>query len=304
MAASRSQSLVAPAGSGNPLQDGVAQRVPRRCPSSTPPEIHVRDYRLDRDGAAPRWWLAGDPVATAWHNALSATFPRGEAFFIETVRACREGAPPALDAAIRAFVAQEVNHSREHAAFNRQAAAAGYDLARIDRRVADLIGETVGKPPLARLAITMALEHFTAMFAHEFLSNPGHFAGCEPAAAALWQWHATEEIEHKGVAFDTFRHAAQGWPRRRRWLLRASIMLLVTRKFLRHRFADALDLLAQDGIAGWRARARLAHYLVVRPGVLRRIFPAWLGYFRPGFHPWDLDDRALLAPPEAAAAGD
>jgi predicted metal-dependent hydrolase len=31
------------------------------------------------------------------------------------------------------------------------------------------------------------------------------------------------------------------------------------------------------------------------PGVLRRIFPAWLAYFMPGFHPWNHDDRALIA---------
>ena len=76
-----------------------------------------------------RWWLNGDPVATAWFNALSATFPRGEAFFIEAVKAHREGAPPQLAEEIRSFIIQEVNHSREHVAFNRIATEAGYDMA-------------------------------------------------------------------------------------------------------------------------------------------------------------------------------
>jgi predicted metal-dependent hydrolase len=86
-------------------------------------------------------------------------------------------------------------------------------------------------------------------------------------------------------------------------MVRALTMELVTRLFLRNRWVDTLDLLAQDGITGWRARVRLLHYLVVRPGVLRRVFPAWLGYFRPGFHPWDRDDRALIAAVDAALPG-
>lgn len=261
--------------------------------------ITVRDLRFGRTTRPGRWWLNGDPVATAWHNALSATFPKGEAFFIESVKACRDGAPPALEAAIRGFVRQEINHTREHLAFNRAALDQGYDFSRIEAHVDELLALARERSPAVNLAATMALEHFTAMFAHEFLANPGHFAGGEPEVARMWQWHAVEEIEHKGVAFDTWRHATRAWPARKRWMLRSLMMLIVTRDFVRHRFADALDLLAQDGITGWRAKARLLGYLTWKPGVLRRIVPAWLSYFRPGFHPWDHDDRALIAAAEA-----
>ena len=44
-------------------------------------EITVRDARFNRGSTPARWW-AGEPFGTAWHNALSGTFPRGEAFFI------------------------------------------------------------------------------------------------------------------------------------------------------------------------------------------------------------------------------
>ena len=49
-------------------------------------EITVRDARFGREQKPGRWWLGGDPIGTAWHNALSATFPRGEAMFIEALR--------------------------------------------------------------------------------------------------------------------------------------------------------------------------------------------------------------------------
>ena len=261
--------------------------------------ITVRDRRFGREVERPRWWLGGDPVATAWFNALSGTFPRGEAFFIDAVKAHRDGVPPALAEEIRKFVVQEVNHTREHVAFNRIATNAGYDMARIDRRVADLLGLLEGRPRILDLASTMALEHFTAMFAHEFLKRPALLAGAEAEAAALWRWHAIEEIEHKAVAYDTWLHATRHWSRWKRWKVKSLMMLVVTKNFVLHRVQDTLDLLAQDGLTGWRVKARLARYLLGRNGILRVIAPAWLSYFLPGFHPWDVDDRVLIAKPQA-----
>jgi predicted metal-dependent hydrolase len=180
-------------------------------------EIVVRDLRFGREQKPGRWWLGGDPVATAWHNALSATFPRGEAMFIEAVKAHREGASPKLEAEIRAFVKQEINHTREHVVFNKAAADAGYDMAKIDAGVGELMEMIKQRPQIVNLAATIALEHYTAMMAHEFLANPQHFKDAEPETGAMWRWHAIEEIEHKGVAYDTFLHATRDWSRLRRW---------------------------------------------------------------------------------------
>ncbi len=215
--------------------------------------------------------------------------------FIDAVRAHRDGVPEPLGSQIRDFIRQEVNHSREHIAFNRAAQEAGFDLAIIDRRVAQMVGETQSQPAIVQLCVTMALEHFTAMFAHLFLKDPASIASAGMGGRDLWQWHAVEEIEHKAVAFDTWNHATRGWPARRRWMMRSLVMLNVTYRFIRNRSEDALELLAQRGIAGWQARWRLFTYLTVRPGILRRIILQWLAYFRPGFHPWDHDDSALIA---------
>jgi uncharacterized protein len=133
------------------------------------------------------------------------------------------------------------------------------------------------------------------MFAHEFLQHPSHFVGAASEQAELWRWHAVEEIEHKGVAYDTWLHATRHWSRWKRWKVKSALMLIITRRFVMHRFRDASELLAQDGITGWRAKARLSWYLVGTPGILRRVFPEWLAYFLPGFHPWNKDDRALIA---------
>ncbi|MEW4448386.1 metal-dependent hydrolase [Qipengyuania sp. JC766] len=265
----------------------------RKDPTPEGLTITVRDERFNRGTKPARWWT-GDAFGTAWLNTLSATFPRGEAFFIEAVKAHREGAPPKLEAEIRAFVRQEINHTREHVAFNRIATDAGYDITAIDTKVKELLELIRGRPAIVDLGVTMALEHFTAMMAHDFLKNPDHFADADPEVAAMWRWHAVEEVEHKGVAFDTWLHATRDWSDWKRWKTRNLLMVLVTIRFFRNRWVDALGLLAQDGITGWKARLGLARNLWMKPGMLRRIAPAWFAYFRPGFHPWDHDDRALI----------
>ncbi|CAN5131080.1 hypothetical protein BH24PSE1_BH24PSE1_09830 [soil metagenome] len=108
----------------------VATKVP------TPADLTItpRDRRFGAKSATPRWWHGGNPYATSLYNALSATFPKGEAFFVESVRAYRDGADPKLAGEIKAFTTQEAIHSREHAAFNKRAADSGYDLPGSTRR--------------------------------------------------------------------------------------------------------------------------------------------------------------------------
>ena len=264
--------------------------------SATPEDLDivVRDRRFLRGSNPTRWWLGGDPVATAWFNALSATFPRGEAFFIESVKALRDGASPKLAAEIRAFVKQEINHTREHIVLNKLAEASGYDVSFIDGRVEHLLQLLKDRPMYLNLAATMALEHFTAMLGHELLANPEHLVGAEGDLGDIWRWHSIEEIEHKGVAYDTWLHATSGWSRWRRWKVKSLMMVVVTKRFIFNRVQDTADLLAQDGLTGWKWRARIWSYLLVRPGFLRRIAPQWLAFFLPGFHPWNHDDRALI----------
>jgi uncharacterized protein len=271
----------------------------------TPAELRItpRDRRFGRNGGAPRLWHGGRVEATAIYNALSTTFPKGEAFFVESVRDFRDGAPPKLAGEIQAFTTQEAIHSREHDAFNKRAAETGYDLSGLEAQVEKRLALTRGRPPVVSLAATMALEHFTAILAHELLSDPTHLAGADPETADLWRWHAAEEIEHKAVAYDTWLHATRSWSRWKRWKLKARVMLLVTRNFLVDRTAGALDLMRQDGVAGFRAWRLLLTYLWLRPGMFRKIAGAWLRYFLPGFHPWNEDDRHLLAQWDASAAG-
>lgn len=263
-------------------------------PTPTDLAITPRDRRFGRGQAYRRWWLNNDPIATAVYNALSVTFPKGEGFFIDSVRKFRDGTPPKLAAEIAAFTKQEVMHTREHVAFNRHVTDQGYDISRLDKEVDRVLDLAKGRPAIASLAATMALEHFTAILAHELLADPRHLEGADADAGDMWRWHALEEVEHKGVAYDTWLHATRDWSRFKRWRIKALVMLIVTGRFFNGRRKGALDLLRQDGLTGPRVWGRLAWYVLAKPGMMRKILGAWIAFFLPGFHPWNEDDRALI----------
>lgn len=258
--------------------------------------IHKRDLKFGRQTPPPpRWWHSGDPGRTAFFNALSSTFPVGEKFFMTSVRHFRDDTPQPLRSQIDDFIYQEAMHSREHVVFNRQAQDVGYDIAPLEDRARRTIAWVKRRSPIQQLAATCALEHFTATLAHDALANPEHLAGATDETRRLWQWHAIEEIEHKAVAFDTYLHAARGMTRFRRWLKRSTVMCVTTIRFHYVIFRNTADLLRQDGCNDFATWRRLLGYLYGRPGPLRVLLRGVFAYMRPGFHPWEIDDRSLLA---------
>jgi hypothetical protein len=263
----------------------------------TPADLTIspRDLSFGRGAPTGRWWMGGDPVATAFYDALSATFPLGERFFMDAVRRYRSQASPALNGQIAAFLSQEAVHSREHAFFNRQVAAHGFDVAAMEARTKDILDFARTQDSLGQLGATIALEHFTAILAHAILSDPRHLEGADDEARAMWRWHAMEEIEHKAVAFDTFVAATRQMTGRRRWIVRVMTMIVSTKLLFSTIARNMADIFATDGISGPRIWLRVIGFLTVRPGILRQVLGQYLSYFLPGFHPWKRDDRALAA---------
>ena len=111
-----------------------------------------------------------------------------------------------------------------------------------------------------------------------------------PDMRPLWRWHAMEEMEHKAVAFDVYQTTGGGE------LLRACTMLQVMVFMFAEFFGRHLYLLYKDGVlgdaAGWKRGTR---WLWGRGGLLRMLYRDLFAYLRPGFHPWQRDDRQLLA---------
>ncbi|HKR37006.1 MAG TPA: metal-dependent hydrolase [Steroidobacteraceae bacterium] len=265
--------------------------------ATTPADLKItpRDLNVDRNTRNARWWHGGDPIATAYFNALSAAFPQGETFFIESVRRYRDQVDEPLRQQIAAFVQQEAMHTREHIVFNKLLRSAGYDLTAMDAETRRRVDEARTRPPFVQLALTVALEHFTAIMAHSLLTERQPLPGASDEILRLWQWHAIEEIEHKAVAYDTFLAVTRHLSGLRRWALRCHVMALVSLQFWYSNFQRMADFFRQDGMNTPRTWWRVAKYLLVKPGMMRRIFWDYLRFFGPGFHPWHRDDRKLIA---------
>ena len=274
---------------------------------SAPADLTItpRDLAFGREEPQARWWLGGDPVATAFYNALSATFPLGERFFIDSVKQFRDRGSAQLQAQIAAFIRQEALHTREHVVFNDHMAAHGYDLAAMEARTRERLEIARARHPVAMLGSTVAMEHFTAILANAILSDPRHLAGASEEVRRMWTWHAMEEIEHKSVAYDTFLAATAALSPLRRWWIRVQLMLLSSWHLGVNTTRNMSDIFRHDGLVSPRTTLRCLAFLFGKPGILRQVLPAYLSFFLPGWHPWRHDDRPLLrrAEAEVGAAG-
>lgn len=251
--------------------------------------------------------FAGDQDLVASHlmAVLSALFPDGEDFFVRSVRHYRDQiTDPDLKRQVKGFIGQEALHGREHRVLNERLAQLGYPTRRIARMTRAGLGfrERVA-PPASNLAMTAALEHFTATLAEVVLTDPevremmGH-----PAIRDLFVWHALEEAEHKAVAFDVFR-AVGGTERMRVWTMR-----FIRLSFLLGVSAEVVISLLGDRATFERGRlrsslARVRRSAMLQPAVWHRL----KDYDRPDFHPddWDSTDAierwsAELFGPEGA----
>jgi len=254
-----------------------------------------RDLRFKLPAERICDWHAAGPHISLFMNTLSIFFPAGERFFIQSVRRYRDRIQdPELLKAVTGFIGQEAMHTREHEEYNEALFQAVPQAAAMERSVARLLAFLQKHEPAAmQLSATIALEHFTAIMADGLLRDGGILKGAEPHYAALWNWHALEETEHKAVAYDVWRTVMGRGPAaylmRAGGLIGASIILwsLVTVFYLRILAAQK----QLGNVAGWRQFFR---HGFTRPGFLRKLFLPWLDYFRPGFHPWDHDNSAFL----------
>jgi uncharacterized protein len=255
-----------------------------------------RDLRFALPAERIKNWHEQGPFITHFFNALSLLFPQGELFFMDSVRHYRQRIDdPALKKEIQGFIGQEAMHSREHVAYNDLLQAAGLPAHKLDHRlkvVLDLQKKYL--PASFNLAVTIALEHYTAMLAEILLSDPSRFGESVKGYQQMWCWHALEETEHKAVAFDVWNTVIKPGPGR--YLLRTGSMLFTTVLFWLVVFDFHLHLLIADRRAGGHLKGlwRMLKFLYGPKGVFPRMALPWLHYFKPGFHPWDHDNRARL----------
>ena len=260
-------------------------------------ELVVRRLLIDLEAPVARHWFGGDAFRTALFNALSMSFPLGEQFFMDSVRAGVKALPPHEQATFAAeaqgFIGQEATHRRIHTLFNLQIEKHGL-MNHWEPRARERLKMLANFHPRHWLAITAATEHFTAVFADWLLSNPEWFEGSEDRLKTMWLWHSAEESEHKCTAFDLYLALGGSHKWRVIWFNRTSLVFFID--LLRQTVSN----LYRDGsLWKWRTWVSGISFLFGKRGMIREIFKPWWAYRREGFHPNhlhnDLSDTWLQA---------
>jgi len=261
------------------------------------PQPVRRDLHFPLDASRVKDWHGRGEHVSQFFNTLSLYFPEGEKFFINSVRHYRDQVKdPQLQEAVLGFIGQEAMHGREHRVYNEMLHEAGLPARRIEEfslqrlKMAHKIFS-----PAMQLSMTIALEHLTAIMAADLLKNPEVMAGSEPGYKRLWRWHALEETEHKAVAFDVWKTVMPntlGSYLKRCWgLIQTSWFFWLFTAIFHWKMSKA----ARPKESHLRGYLRLFGFLFVKPAAWLALAPAWFAYFKPGFHPWQHDNRAALA---------
>ena len=251
-------------------------------------QFYLPKEKIDSwNGAGAHW--------TQFMNTLSIFFPAGERFFIQSVRKYRNDVTdPELKKAVAAFIGQEAFHTREHEEYNEAMVEAGIPVAELEGTVIKLLDflEHNAPKPL-QLGVTVALEHLTAMLADVVMEDDRFIKDSDPHYTALWQWHAMEETEHKGVAYDVFENTVgtgvKAYAIRSAAFIGANVIFWSL--FYRFYYLVMKSRNEHKNLSGWMKSFR---YQFGKRGVFPTLFGDWLSYFKPGFHPWDVDNSHLL----------
>ncbi|HVT65885.1 MAG TPA: metal-dependent hydrolase [Mycobacteriales bacterium] len=264
-----------------------AGATPKRAIKTRRMKFNYAPGRVDRHYAND-----GDLIMSHVVAILSAMFPEGEDFFVRSVRYYADRiTDPELQEAVKGFTGQETMHGREHRALNERLQELGYPTRRVDRLCkADLARVERRAPHMVQLAITAALEHYTASLAERLLADERcrEMLGDGEVRNVLL-WHAVEESEHKAVAFDVYR--AMGGTEK----MRIRVMRMMTWSFIfGTTLHTILSMLADRATYNPRTLFRSIKKLRTSPFLGKEMVACIKDYNRVGFHPNDHDNTELL----------
>lgn len=260
------------------------------------PKVRRMRFKFGEPEPMPRHYADGDIVFSHLVSILSGAFPPGEESFIRSVRRFSDRiTDPVLKKRVAGFIGQEAMHGQEHRKLNDQLIVMGYPLVRFftfgpdSRRQKWMIRGERLLPGYVHLAGTAAAEHYTAVLAERVLSSAELQAmATEPETRHLLNWHATEELEHKSVAFDVYR--AVGGPES----IRIGVMAFMWVFTIPLVSVGVLASILTDP-SGWRPITVTRQTVgLFRGPLVKGLMKDLSKYMRPGFHPNDMNTDELL----------
>ena len=266
------------------------RKTSKKNPTPTDLDISPRHAHFDVEDELSTLWHSNDAFITAFFNALSIQFPEGEKQFINSVRQFKKQVnDKTLQVHMRNFIKQEGQHTREHRKYNDALEQRGYDLTILEKGINQQVALVKTLSKQRQLAGTCAAEHITAILAEGMLKHPEWLEGASPKMKALWKWHAVEETEHKGVAFDVFQSQVGNEK------MRKVVMFVVLMNISRLTFINMCHMLKVDGqLYKPKTWINGTKFFWRKNGIIRHSIPELFKYFSKDFHPWEYDSRQLI----------
>ncbi|EDY86051.1 metal-dependent hydrolase [gamma proteobacterium HTCC5015] len=179
----------------------------------------------------PLHWIPGDAFSSHFISVIHTILPAGEFFFCKLYnKALPYIEDEQLREDVKGFIKQEAMHARAHdAGIAEFLEAQGmevrsfianvewfFDQLLHDQPFGQKIPDSMEKAWLKfRLGIIAAVEHFTCVLGKYALDNTEwDEAGGDPVVLDLLRWHGAEEVEHRSVAFDVYKHLGGRYPMR------------------------------------------------------------------------------------------
>ncbi|MDF1762748.1 MAG: metal-dependent hydrolase [Oleibacter sp.] len=255
-------------------------------------KIAIKPRRMAFDMAAPinPFAFKNNSLISTFFYSLSAMFPDGERFFIHSVRLYRDDIQdPELQAQIRGFIGQEAHHGVSHEQLNDKIETLGFPMHKIVEKLSSRITFLKKLDRNRQLALTVAMEHFTASLAEFLLKNPDILDDVSPTIRQMLIWHAVEEIEHKSVAYDVYQKYVNN-----HWMRYRVMVIAVTHLFSRIALYQVMMLRAQKHWPSWREWREAFTFFWGKKGVLRDNIRGLRQFFARDFHPSDIDQSHLI----------
>ncbi|HEX4870522.1 MAG TPA: metal-dependent hydrolase, partial [Moraxellaceae bacterium] len=173
----------------------------------------------------PLHWIPDDPFASHVINGINMLLPAGELWFCRVYnKALPLVTDPQLRADVEGFIRQEAIHARSHSKAEQYLVGHGLDTDTYRAKAEWLFEQFLGEAPfglpvlqqpflekrwlIARVGIIAAIEHFTGVLGQWAMDNTS-WDKAHPVMADLFRWHLAEEVEHRTVAYDLYRHLCQ-----------------------------------------------------------------------------------------------
>ena len=173
-------------------------------------------------------WIPNHPFVSYFVNEINMILPAGEFWFCRLYnKVLPQISDEKLKQDVKAFIRQEAMHAQAHASANKEyLTVRNIDVQRNLQLMDFLFGKLLADQPLGlsvpkslehqwdlfRLGIIATVEHMTCVLGKYVLYNQyWQQLGADPAMLDLVKWHGAEEIEHRTVAFDLYRHLGGGY---------------------------------------------------------------------------------------------